>query len=217
MNEPVIKLPVDEILARFDHGSRWIQGAWVNDQGECLHSGIRACMPRKGDAFLIEQVGRKYGWGTTWNDAPGRTFDDVQQMIVKHREVMPDEMLGTFGPQWAQVAELVRRVADMSVAEVEAAAWPAGDSVDRHAAEAAAAAWSAAASTTWSAARDAAQAAAWPAAGSAARSAAGYAALALSTRHLVNTDEYTRQHYNLLVGPLAAVIGPVHPDDKPQD
>ena len=102
----------------------------------------------------------------------GRTFDDVEQMIVGHREVMPHEMLGTFGPQWVYVAEFVRRVADMSVTEVEATAQSAD--------------------------------------------AASSAALALSTRHLIDTNGYTQQHYDLLVAPLAAVIGPVHPDDKPQ-
>ena len=48
-------------------------------------------------------------------------------------------------------------------------------------------------------------------------SAAWSAALALSTRHLIDTNGYNQQHYDLLVAPLAAVIGPVHPDDKPQD
>lgn len=44
-------------------------------------------------------------------------------------------------------------------------------------------------------------------------SAAANAAHALATRHLVGTAGYTREHYRLLVEPVATAVGPLHPED----
>lgn len=55
------------------------------------------------------------------------------------------------------------------------------------------------------AARDAAWDAAWV--------AAGVAAGALAVSDLISQHGFTQAHYDLLTGPLASVIGPIHPDD----
>lgn len=158
--QAVIELPVDEILARFDHGDRWIQSNWSTDEGECLHNGIRACMPRKGDGFLIQQVATVHGWGTQWNDEEGRTFDDIKQTLVEHREVFPDEMLATYGPQWEPIAVLVRRIAELTGPESKRL------NAERDAA------WEPDRVAAWGVARDSRHASAWEAAMCAARGAA---------------------------------------------
>ena len=60
------------------------------------------------------------------------------------------------------------------------------------------AAWNIASNAAWNAPR-----AAW----NATRNAARHAALAISTRHLIGTNDYTQEHYDLLIAPWAKVIG----------
>ena len=43
--------------------------------------------------------------------------------------------------------------------------------------------------------------------------AAWDAVCALVVRDLISTDGFTQEHYDLLTGPWAQAIGPVHPDD----
>lgn len=127
-----------------------------------------------------------------------------------------------FGPQGEQVAALIDRAGKLTVDEVEklGAAWyadghAAGDAVwdtarvARHVALVARdAAWDA----VWDAAGDAAQFAARDVTGVVARFAAGDAALALVVRDLIS-----KEHYDLLTGPWAQVIGPAHPDDPTRE
>ena len=197
MTEPTIVIPVDEVLKRFDHGDRWIQGHWSNDQGECLHNGIRACQVQPGDAFIVEQVANQQGWGTSWNDEPGRTFDDIKTTLVQHREVFPRELEETFGPQWELIVALVRRAAVLTTDEVQGLA-AAGD-----------AAGDAARAAAWDAARAAARDAAWDAARAAAWDAAWAAARALVVRDLIGQHGFTQTHYDTLVAPWETVIGPI--------
>ena len=232
-----IRVPVDEVLERLDHGNRWIQGSWSTSKGECLHNGIRACEIHAGDAYLIEQVAARQGWGTEFNDADGTTFDDVKQKLVEHREILPEELDAVFGPQWQAIVALVRRVATLSDAEIDGlaaseaaadeealvaarvAAVAAARAAMRAGVAARAAARAAAYQESLAAARAAAEAAARAAADqeawAAARAAAKAAAKALSVRDLIGSHGFTQTHYNILTGPWATVIGPVHPDDRP--
>lgn len=201
--EAAIEIPVDQVLERFEHGDRWLQGTWSNDEGECLHNGIRACQPQKGDAFLIEQVAAHFGWGTEWNDEPGRTYDDIKQALVQHREIMPSEMLATFGPQWADVVGIVREAAGLTEQQ-------ANDLAAAHTADYAAI--DAAAHAAYNAARHAAESAAYKATANAtvndaARHAARHAATAIATRHLIGSHGYTQQHYDTLVAPWETIMG----------
>ena len=105
------------------------------------------------------------------------------------------------GPQGRELARLVERVGSLTADETRDlyAAWGA--------------AWDAAWDAARDAARDAAGCAAGRAAGRAAGYAAGYAAGALVARDLIGQHGFTVDHYRTLTGPLAKVIGPVHPDD----
>lgn len=108
------------------------------------------------------------------------------------------------GPHGEQVAAMIDRAGKLTVGEAEKLA--AAQYAARPAAQYAA----------WYAARDAAQHAAWYAARAAARDAAWCAArdaaLALVVRDLIS-----KEHYDLLTGPWAQVIGPAHPDDPTRE
>lgn len=209
MPEPTtITIPVDDVIATFDEGRLWAKGTWgTATEPHCLHAGIRACQVVPGDAYIIEQVAARQGWGTSFNDRPDTKWGDVRAALMTHPEVLPAELAETFGPQWEAIVALVRRCAILTedeasqLAAARAAAWDAAWAAARDAA------WAAA----WDAARDAARAAAW----AAARAAARDAARALSVRDLIG-DTFTQVHYDLLTGPWAKVIGPVHPDDVVQ-
>jgi hypothetical protein len=150
------------------------------------------------------------------------------------------------GPQGEHVAALIQRAGVLSAAEagglhaardaardaaafaaLYAAAYAAGTAA-RYAGRAAA--WVAAGAaaqdaagtplgaTAGTAAQDAALAAAWDSAWDSAQDAAldaaWDAARALVVRDLIG--QYAQDHYDLLTRPWASVIGPVHPDDKPE-
>jgi hypothetical protein len=137
---PVIEVAVDDILDSV-HERGWAHGAWQTDDGAgCLHQHIRWCQPVPGDAYLIEQVAIRQGWGPQWNDVDGRTVDDLKGVLVDHRDITDQDLADTFGPQWEHTVALVRRSAVLTEDEAERLA-AARD-----------AAWDA----TWDAARDAA-------------------------------------------------------------
>lgn len=126
------------------------------------------------------------------------------------REINAHQALG---PQGEQVATLIDRAGKLTVDEAEKLA------------AAREAAWVAVRVAVWDAARDAAWVAAWDAARDAAREAAWVAAWATARDAvraaardaavaLVVRDLISKEHYDLLTGPWAQVIGPAHPDDE---
>lgn len=125
------------------------------------------------------------------------------------REVDAHQALG---PQGEQVAALIDRAGKLTVDESEkldaagVAAWVASGDAARYASGVAAryAAENAARDAAWSAVENAARVAA--------RYASGDAALALVARDLIS-----KEHYDLLTGPWAQVIGPAHPDDPTRE
>jgi len=132
------------------------------------------------------------------------------------------------GPQAAQVAALIGRVAAITEDEARRlraaqnaswyAAWGAAQDAAWYAVWYAArdAAWNAVRDAAWNAVRDAerdavrsaTRYAAWGAAWSATRHSVWGAACALVTRDLISTE-----HYDTLTTPWRTVIGPIHPDD----
>ena len=121
------------------------------------------------------------------------------------------------GPQGAEVAALIGRIRALTGDEVKrlgAARGAARDGAWYAAWDAARdAAWYAARGAAWDAARYAALDAAWDAA----RDAAWDAALALVSRDRIGLHPgWGQAAYDLLTGPWADVIGPVHPDDHPE-
>ena len=213
-------IPVDLICERLGQGENWIQGwgEWQGDGPTCLYGAIRSCHPQPGDAYLIEQIGNKYGFGTGFNDE--NDWDTINQWLGSSPEITDEMCESTFGPQWRELIAFVRSQATITVEQIESisTAWDAARD----------AAWGAARYAAWDAARDAARDAVWYAAWDAARDAARYAAWdaardaargaasALSTRDLIGQHGYTQEHYDKLTGPWASVMGPVHPDDEVQ-
>nr|DAL34355.1 MAG TPA_asm: hypothetical protein [Caudoviricetes sp.] len=177
----------------------WAQGAEVDADGHvCLTGALRLCSPVPGDGYLAREVFRRRGRAESWNDAPGRTADEVIDYLASS-EITDTELEDTFGPQWREIVAQVRAISGASREQLDrlAAVWDAaGD-----------AAWDAAWAAAWAAARAAARDAAWAAAWAAAR--------ALSIRDLIGTANYTQEMYELLTAPWRNVMGPLHPDDGP--
>lgn len=171
-----------------EHG--WAQGTMrAADGSVCLTGAIRYCQPQTGDEYLIREVMRRRGHAETWNDAPGRTASDVTTYLATTPDITDTELAEAFGPQWEQIVALVRRAATLTEQEA----------IDL------AAAWAATRAAAWDAARAAARAAA--------RDAARDAAWAAAVRDLIGQHGFTQAHYDLLAGPWAKVIGPIHPND----
>ena len=221
-SEHGIQVEVDAILDSFEHGERWVKGEWSDERGNCLHQGVRMCQPVLGDAYLIEQVADRQGWGVDWNDDEDRTFDDVKQKLVQHREILPHELEETFGPQWAHIMALVRRASVATEVEL-GIMWGVYCSVTTSAdgelnwidnwSKSFVRARTVATYADRNNARIAAQEAAWRASPSHVRAVAIAAAVALSTRDLIGNDGYKQADYDLLTKPWREVIGKVHPDD----
>ena len=239
-----IHIDLEALDERLSHGERWIRG-WGDfespDGKTCLHGAIRFCQPIKGDAYLIERVSTRYGFGTSDNDVAS-SWDEVRAKIIPD---ITDEMLAeTFGPQWEQIVALVRRISTATPDEAIrlgaawdaawgaawdaawGAAWDAARGAARDAARDAArgAAWDAARGAAWDAARDAARGAArgaawdaargaaWDAARGAAWDAARDAAWGLVVRDLIGKRGFTQAQYDLLTGPWRSAIGPLADD-----
>lgn len=177
-----IKIDRDRMFALLgEHGERWLQGDWGDDTQMCLHGAIRQCQPQPGDAYLIERVATRQGWGPKWNDDKSTTWEQIAARCERI-EVSDADLLETFGPQWKAIVALVRRAAVLNADEAKALY--------------------------------AARPAAWDAAQYAAQCAALHAAFALSVRDFIGQHYFTQEHYNMLTRPWAAIIGPVHPDDR---
>ena len=197
----------------------WAQGTEEDADGHvCLTGALRLCSPVPGDGYLAREVFRRRGRAESWNDAPGRTADEVIDYLASSA-ITDTELEDTFGPQWREIVAQVRAISGASREQLDrlAAAWTAAGDAARDAARDAAwdAAWDAARDAAGDAARDAAWAAAGTAAGTAARDAARDAAWALSIRDLIGTANYTQEMYELLTAPWRNVMGPLHPDDGP--
>ena len=177
------------------HG--WTQGAMERAGAVCLTGALRACSPQPGDWLIARAVYRAQEHAENWNDAAGRTEAEVTEYLRTH-PVTDDVLAATFGPNWETVVRLIRRVADMTQAEVAslvAAREAAKDaSLDASRVASRVAAWVAAWDAAWVAAWDAAWDAAWV--------ATGDAACAVVVRDLI-----TKDHYQTLTAPIRATIG----------
>ena len=211
----MITIDVDEFTDLFgDNGELWTQGAWVTAEGQmCMHEGIKLCTEKQpGDFHLIRRVAVAEGWGTAWNDADGRTWDEVKAKVYDRAEIGPDRLEAVFGPQWAEIVALVRRAAVLTedeTARLGAVRLSASGSELYMA-------WSSARdATALGTARLAGSIAAMGAAlGSGVRNAVGDAATALAIRDRIGHYSFTQEHYDLLTEAWATAIGPVHPDDE---
>jgi hypothetical protein len=210
MSQTIIHIDLDALDARLDGGKRWEKGwgDWKSDDGAtCLHGAIRYCQSVPGDAAIIERVGKRFGFGINDNDNAD-SWNDIRFRVIP--DITDDMLAETFGPQWRQIVDLVRRAAVMTLDEADTlyAAWDAaGDAAWD-------AAWDAAGDAAWGAARNAAWNAAWYAAWYAAWNAARDAAAVLSIRDLIGQHGFAQEHYDTLTAPWRRVIGSIHPDDE---
>jgi hypothetical protein len=192
----------------------WIQNSWGDSERGCLHQAVRVCDPQPGDGFIVSAVLTQQGWSTSWNDTDGRTKDEVTDLL-RRVSVTDAELEATFGPNWSDGIDVVRKAAALTDQQAQAirAAWDAARDAAWVAAWVAAgdaawvAAWVAARDAAGVAARDAARGAAWDAARDAAGVAARDAALASVVRDLI-----TPEQYDILTGPWVAVMGPIGGD-----
>jgi hypothetical protein len=173
------------------------------------------CSPQKGDGYIVSAWLHANGYGTEWNDAPGRDRDEVL-FLLKGLDLTDDDFEKTFGPNWKEWADLVRLFARSNATQLAhlAAAWDAARAAAWVAARAAAgdaagdaardAAWDAAWDAAGDAARAAAWDAAWDAAGDAARAAAGVAAWAALAPV---GPRFSQEQKDLLMLPIVEVYG----------
>jgi hypothetical protein len=172
----------------------WTQGTERDGKGRvCLTGALRYCDPQPGDWLLAREVFRAKHQAEGWNDADGRTCDEVIELL-RSTEITVVELAQTFGPSWETVVNLVHQAATLTAEQLDGLA--------------------AARDAAWDAAGAAAGAAAWDAARAATiGAAAGAAARAAATRDLIDQYGFTQEHYDLLTRPWRTVVGPLHPDD----
>lgn len=203
-----IRIEAESLLQKLgENGEHWIKRAWSSPKGGmCLHQAIKMCILVPGDFYLLLRVAKRQGWGPHWNDNANVSWIDIRTKINGGIEVSDTDLEVTYGPQWREIVALVRRAATLTADEalslassLEAPRGAARKAIQR-------AAWEAVFQSTWLAAGETA----FDAAGYVAWEAAG----ALSMRHLIGEHGFTQEHYDILTGPWATVIGKVHPDDK---
>lgn len=172
-------------------------------------STITARSPQPGDWLIARAVFRKTARVEGWRGRPAITEDEILEQLQR-TEITDLDLADTFGPQWDELVVLIRRAAKLTRTEendLEAAqafasrdlAWDASRDAGARAARRAAirngdiyaAAWG----SVWLSV--------WPVYWRAARSAAW----AVSTRDLIGQNGYTREHYDVLMGPWLSVIG----------
>ena len=160
---------------------------------ETLVGGSWPCRLLEVTGTPVAQDGHKRGF---FSLAVVREID-AHQALGPHGEHVA-ALIGRAGRITAGEAEKLAAVWEGTWDAAQYAAWDAARNADRVAAQDAA----------WYAARDAARETAPAAAPVTARDAA----LALVVRDLIS-----KEHYDLLTGPWAQVIGPAHPDDPTRE
>ena len=212
-----IDIPKEAILDRLGGPDvpLWTDG-WGDYQDPkaetCLHGAIRYCQLVPGDAYLIEQVAARDGWGTRANDDADE-WGEVWARVPG--EVTDADLRATFGPGWEGVVEVVRQAAALTsasyVAYADAAYADAAFSADAAASDAAyadasfsaASAYADAASAYYAAYATYAASAAYA---SGASDAAAYAARAAAVAHLVGRHGLEQHHIDTLTAPWAAIV-----------
>ena len=127
MTTTIIHIDLDAVDERLDHGKLWATGwgDWKSPESTtCLHGAIRYCQPVKGDAYLIEQVGNRYGFGLGDNDEAAG-WEQIKTKVIP--DITDDMLADTFGPNWEPIVTLVRRAATLTKGEAVrlGAAWGA--------------------------------------------------------------------------------------------
>jgi hypothetical protein len=126
------------------------------------------------------------------------------EALLTRAQALTGPEITELGAAWETARGKARDAAWFASGDAAGAAWFAEDAVG--------AAWNVTTGgVAWAAAWDTARHADWSVT-RAARAAVVDAALALATR-----DKLAPEHYDVLTGPWARVVGRVHPDDAPRD
>ncbi len=199
--------PIFDILGR--DGERWGKGwgdwSFSHVTKTCLHGAIRRCVPVKGDAYIIEQVGARFGFGTSFNDEDG--WEPVRDRIAQGFDITDDMLEETFGSNWAVVVNVIRTVAEATKEQFDRlhAAWGAVLINARDAAG------DAMRDASWDAGRTAERIAAGEAVaaagGDGARAAVWDVVRAAVLHDLIGRHGFTQEHYDALMAPWIAVFG----------
>ena len=201
----------------------WTQDVAINAYGSvCLTGALKMCSPEPGDWLLAREVHRTRDHAEEWNDTAGRTAKEVLDYL-RSFEITDMDLADTFGSQWESVVRLVRRVAALTVDDLDGLA-VLGNSSSDQASKAVRdllnkqcfqdSIFEAQFSSTWNAvahARAESDVAGMPSN----RNLIFDTTVALFTRHLIDPYGLTQHDYNTLTNTWARVIGPVHPDDLP--
>lgn len=125
MTTNIYSISADDLFAHLGrNGEYWIKHQY-NDGSRhmCLHGAIRMCGLQPGDSYMIEEVAREYGWGTSWNDAAHTNWTDVAGRIADGIVVTDDMLAETFGPNWGSILQFVRNVATVTPQQARDAAY----------------------------------------------------------------------------------------------
>jgi hypothetical protein len=194
----------------------WVQHRLRSETGAACQTGaLRAVAESPGDWLLAGAVVRARGQGEVWNDQPNRTHAEVETALRDSGPITTAELTATFGPQWAELCELVRRAAVLAPGEAErlrAGTDTAHEVLNHLAGLARAAAGETTGGPSWAAAQLSCHATSISTRLTPITTVTT-AAIACSTRHAVGRDGYTRSDYDRLTHPWRATIGPLHPDD----
>lgn len=153
-------------------------------------------------------MGKRFGFGV-WANSLAASWAEVRSKVIP--DITDDMLEVTFGPQWEHIVALIRRAATLKQWEQDhlLSAWKECDHIPVN--EALNAADKASSTPRMQAVRATIDAL-WDASG-VYDMATDCAGRALAVRDLIGLDGFTQEHYDTLVSPWVAVMGPVHPDD----
>ena len=191
----------------------WTQRREIDHDGSvCLTGALKVCSPQPGDWLIARAVYRHRDRAEEWNDADGRTKEEVINYL-RSAKIVDEDIAEVFGPEWESIVALVRRAAVLTGKEYEAFyLWQ--DTPSRTMYEGWAEAIMIVRSVSAAQNRKKSETAVQAAAFDTGPGIAADAARALIVRDLIGWGGFTQTHYDTLTQSWAHIIGPVHPDDK---
>lgn len=178
------------------HG--WLQYRMVDEDGRvCLRGAVAACAGNASEDALTMAVLRADGHGEEWNDTVGRTAREVRDYLAG-ASVTDETLTEVVGPQWEEIAVLLRRAETLTDAELRPLRQR--ESAALHGARCRADA------VAREHGRTAVQHIETPPSGEPLSGGVGDAVRALSVRDLIGRD-YTREDYDILISAWTRAVG----------
>ena len=185
----------------------WIQNRAMDETGQvCVSGAVRVCAHTPAERSLALAVLRSRDHAEEWNDAPGRTLDEIEQYLAA-AEVTPDDCQALLGPAAAHIETLLTRAAALPRDQQETLAGSGGDDLLL--------ARSLAGDVAAERCRAAVPRIEVPPYEESATGGIGDAVWALATRDLIGTGGYTGDDYATLTRAWVDATGvEAHPDDR---